>query len=414
MNTRPGNAIYPGFLYRLLSLPLLIAWIFHAIINGSRHGLSSYLAMRSGSGKSSGDDAMIWVHASSVGEVQAVTPLVRAYIDRGEKILFTSFTATGYRAIQEIFSDSVHSGVIPFDFIYNCGRFFNQHAIRLALIMETELWPELLYQARRRGIPLLQINARLSAKSSDAPAFVRRLLKATLGYFSKILTRSEKDRDALLALGADPEIIAICGNLKSYNADSEFPLRLIERDYLILASSHEGEEQQFLQLCPADYIGPLLVIAPRHPDRSGSIQNRIDQIGLSYAVRSEQQAIDNDTQVYLADTLGELKSLMAHARIVVMGGSFDNTGGHNLNEAAALGRAMITGPSDDNITEDISMLGNGKGVLQVADMQQCWQTIQDLLDHPDRAEALGKEAKSRLASQPDIISIYMQAIEPWS
>ena len=414
MSTRLGIATSPGVFYRLLSLPLLIAWIIHAIINGSRHGLSSYLAMRSGSGKSSGDDAMIWVHASSVGEVQAVTPLVQAYIDNGEKLLFTSFTATGYQAIQKNFAERVHGAVIPFDFYYCCRRFFDHHRIKLALIMETELWPELLYQARGRDIPLLQINARLSAKSSDAPAFVRRWLKTALGYFSKFLTRSEKDRDALLALGADPEKIAICGNLKSLNHDSEIPLRLIERDYLILASSHEGEEKQFLKLRPVDFIGPLLVIAPRHPDRSGSIQNQIAQLGLRYAVRSELQGIDDDTQVYLADTLGELKSLMAHARIVVMGGSFDNTGGHNLNEAAALGRAMITGPSDYNIAEDISMLGNGKGVLQVADMQQCWQKIQDLLDHPDRTEALGEEAKSRLASQPDIISIYMQAIEPWS
>jgi len=403
----------PGLAYRLLSLPLLIFWVVHAIINGARHGLPGYLAMRRGSCKSSGDDTMIWVHASSVGEVQAVTPLVQAYLDKGEKMLFTSFTATGFKAIQRNFADRVHSAVIPFDFYWTCRRFFSHHQIKLALIMETELWPELLYQACKHNIPLLQINARLSGKSIDAPTFVRGLLTTTLGYFTQILTRSEKDREALLALGADPEKIIISGNLKSFDRGSDFPARLINADYLILASSHEGEERQFLQQRPADFDDLLLVIAPRHPDRSSAIQKQIDQFGLAYAVRSESQAVAKDTQVYLADTLGELKSLMAHARIVVMGGSFDNTGGHNLNEAAALGRAMITGPSDSNIAEDISMLGNGKGILQVADMQQCWQTILDLLDHPHRAEALGMEAKNRLARQPDIISIYMKAIEPW-
>ena len=403
----------PGLAYRLLSLPLLIFWVVHAIINGARHGLSGYLAMRRGSCKSSGDDTMIWVHASSVGEVQAVTPLVQAYLDKGEKMLFTSFTATGFKAIQRNFADRVHSAVIPFDFYWTCRRFFSHHQIKLALIMETELWPELLYQACKRNIPLLQINARLSGKSIDAPTFVRGLLTTTLGYFSQILTRSEKDREALLALGADPEKIIIPGNLKSFDQDSEPPVRLIKGEYLILASSHEGEEREFLQQRPAEFDDLLLVIAPRHPNRSDTIQKQIEQLGLAYAVRSESQVIGKQTRVYLADTLGELKSLMAYARIVVMGGSFDNTGGHNLNEAAALGRAIITGPSDSNIAEDISMLGNGKGILQVADMQQCWQTILDLLDHPHRAEALGMEAKIRLARQPDIISIYMKAIEPW-
>jgi 3-deoxy-D-manno-octulosonic-acid transferase len=260
---------------------------------------------------------------------------------------------------------------------------------------------------------LLQINARLSGKSIDAPTFVRGLLTTTLGYFSQILTRSEKDREALLALGADPEKIIIPGNLKSFDQDSEPPVRLIKGEYLILASSHEGEEREFLQQRPAEFDDLLLVIAPRHPNRSSAIQKQIDQFGLAYAVRSESQTVAKDTQVYLADTLGELKSLMAYARIVVMGGSFDNTGGHNLNEAAALGRAIITGPSDSNIAEDIDMLGNGKGILQVASMQQCWQVIRNLLDHPERAETLGLEAKNRLARQPDIISIYLQAIEPW-
>jgi 3-deoxy-D-manno-octulosonic-acid transferase len=368
----------PGAAYRLLSIPLYLFWILHAVKHGFKHGLPAYLAMRMfGFG---GGETPTWVHASSVGEVRAVTPLVHLLLERGEKILFTSFTATGYRAIAQNFADRVTRGVIPFDNAWHCRGFFRRHRVRLGLVMETELWPELLYQARRQGVELLQINARLSRKSLDTRGFVRRLLTSTLGYFGRILTRNEKDRDALLSLGADPDCVRIVGNLKSHIDLAQNPQRLIERDYLILASSHAGEELLFLESRPAGLEGRLLVVAPRHPDRSAAIQSQIERLGMRYAVRSKAQPIAPDTEVYLADTLGELKSFLAHAGVVVMGGSFDNTGGHNLIEPASLGCAIVTGPSDGNIAEDIEMLGDG--VVQVEDMGACWREITRLLEQP--------------------------------
>ena len=134
---------------------------------------------------------------------------------------------------------------------------------------------------------------------------------------------------------------------------------------------------------------------------------------MNFAVRSKAQAIEQNTEVYLADTLGELKSLLAYARVVIMGGSFDTTGGHNLLEPAALGCAIITGPSDSNIAEDIKILGINSGVLQVKSMAACWQAIAELLENPVRAEALGRGAQSRLAQQPDIIQRYLAAIKPY-
>ena len=130
------------------------------------------------------------------------------------------------------------------------------------------------------------------------------------------------------------------------------------------------------------------------------------------SVRSKAQAIDAGTEVYLADTLGELISLMAFAGIVVMGGSFDSTGGHNLIEPASLGKAIITGPSDSNIVDDIAMLGNGEGVLQVDDIDACWNAIRELLEDPDRARDLGQQARSKLARQPDVVQAYLDAISP--
>ena len=406
---KPGS---PGAGYRLLSLPLYLFWILHGLRHGLKHGLPGYLWMRI-FGFDSRDSEQVWVHASSVGEVRAISPLVHALIQQGEAVLFTSFTATGYQAILRQFSDSVSSGVIPVDQYWHCRRFFSRHRIKLGLVMETELWPELLYQARRRNLDLLLVNARLSRKSLDAGGFVRGLLKTTLGYFNRILTRNNRDREALLSLGADANQVTIVGNLKTRIETSQPPGRLIERDYLILASSHTGEEQRFLEARPPELADILLVLAPRHPDRSAVIQTQLERLGLRFAVRSKAQPLASDTQVYLADTLGELKSLMAFAQVVVMGGSFDTTGGHNLVEPASLGCAIITGPSDANIVDDIEMLGIGSGVLQVTTMEDCWREISRLLAQPQQARALGREAQSRLARQPDVVKAYMGAIEAY-
>jgi len=395
-----------------LSLPLFLFWTLHALIHGFKRSLPRYLSLRTTGFASDGQDR-VWVHAASVGEVHAVTPLVQALMQQGEKILFTSFTATGYQAIQHGFFDSVYSGVIPFDNCWHCRRFFQRHNIKLGLVMETELWPELLYQARKQGIPLLLVSARLTPKSLHAGKFVSGLLSTTLAYFTHILARSGKDRQALLSLGVSEDRITLPGNLKSHAQPAPRQSRQIERDYLILASSHQDEEQQFLQARPAKFEHLLLVLAPRHPDRSAAIQIQIERLGMNCAVRSKAQAIEQTTEVYLADTLGELKSLLAYARVVIMGGSFDTTGGHNLLEPAALGCAIITGPSDSNIAEDIKMLGLNDGVLQVESMATCWQAITELLENPARAEALGREAQSRLTQQPDIIQQYLVAIEPY-
>jgi 3-deoxy-D-manno-octulosonic-acid transferase len=403
----------PGLAYRLLSIPLYLFWILHAVKHGAKHGLPGYLSMRLFGFAGDGGGDRVWVHASSVGEVRAVSPLVQALVRQGEAVLFTSFTATGYQAIRHQFSDAVTSGVIPLDSIWNCRGFFRRHRIKLGLVMETELWPELLYQARRQQVELILVNARLSRKSLDAGGFVRGLLTRSLGYFRLILTRNQRDLEALLSLGASAQRTTIIGNLKTHIESGQQHSRLIERDYLILASSHSGEELQFLEARPAQLADRLLVLAPRHPERGAAIEIQLEKLGLRFAVRSKAQAIGDDTEVYLADTLGELGSLLAYARIVIMGGSFNTTGGHNLIEPANLGCAIITGPSDSNIVEDIDMLGAGSGVLQVENMEACWREITRLLENPEQAEALGREAQSRLAQQPNIVQDYLAAIKPY-
>jgi 3-deoxy-D-manno-octulosonic-acid transferase len=402
----------PGLVYRLIALMLYPLWVIHSLLHGRRYAVDRYRSMRMSRNRPADHQSRIWVHAASVGEVRAIAPLVHRLMDAGHKILFTSFTATGFQAIERDFADSVRSSVIPIDCYWHCRQFFAQNNIKLGLVMETELWPELLYQARHHDIELLLINARLSARSLQANRFVRALLARTLGYFARILTRSREDQEALQSLGASPARIRIAGNLKAQQQVLRDPLRLVEREYLLLASSHAGEELSLLTSRPAAAGSMLLVIAPRHPARSKTIQAELDGLGLRCAVRSESQPVTAETEVYLADTLGELGQLMAHARVVIMGGSFDDTGGHNLIEPAGLGCAIITGPSDSNIRADIKMLGAGQGVIQVADVDACWSAVIDLLAQPGRAQALAQEAQARLARQPDILQAYLDEIAP--
>ncbi len=160
---------------------------------------------------------------------------------------------------------------------------------------------------------------------------------------------------------------------------------------------------------PPQWQKQLIVIAPRHPKRSESIQKMLNTAGIRFTVRSLSQPINEQTQVYLADTLGELKAFMAHASIVIMGGSFDQTGGHNLIEPASLGCAIITGPSDSNISNDIRFLGDG--IIQVKDMEACWQQVEYFLADPARATALGQKALEVIKAETDVLENYLNEIK---
>jgi len=401
----------PGFSYRLISFLLLPLWLIHALWHGYKQGMASYLRFRVWGKHKKSKNPLVWIHAASVGEVEAVTPLVRALISQGEAVLFTSFTATGYRTIQRNFAGSVEQSIIPIDIGWVCARFIQQRNIKLCLLMETELWPELLYQTAHKGIPIIQLNARLSRKSLEAPRLIRKFLHRSMTYITLHLTRNDNDRDNLMQLGAQQQNIKIVGNLKSaIELSANYP-KLIERDYLLFASSRDNEEDLLLSQRPAGLENQLIVIAPRHPTRSKVIQQQLSQLGLNYAIRSLSQAITAQTEVYLADTLGELKALMAHARVVVMGGSFDQSGGHNIIEPAALACAIITGPSDSNIREDIALLGDGVGIFQVRDMAECWEKITLLLDNLDQSKALGEQALQAVRNQAEILDRYLTEIK---
>ncbi len=402
----------PHFRYRLLSLLLLPFWVVHALIHGLRNHENQYLWQRLGLVRYSPQDS-IWIHASSVGEVTLIEPLVRQLVKQ-TPVTVTTFTASGYQHAQRILPGAVLIRVLPIDFWPLARRFLRGHGFRLGLVAETELWPEILYQASALGLPLLQINARMSKKTLHANQLLKPLIRRTLQYFDAFLTRHESDGANLEAMGVAADHIRLCGNLKQATPEIEpaYPC-LIKRPYLLFASTHAPEEENIINLMQTMKWPLLCVIAPRHPQRAAELMAIIQRTGLSVAQRSAGQEINADTHIYLADTLGELRALLQHAELVVMGGSFNTVGGHNVLEATALGKAVITGPADSNINDDIKVLQRHDAIIQVDGYPQLQQQLQRLLEHPDQRAALEENARKATRARADVLTTYLQTIDTY-
>lgn len=400
----------PGLKYRLLSVALFFFWIVHALWHGVKYRQFNYLWKRLGLSPGT-RGPHIWVHASSVGEVELVRPLL-GVLSKQHAILLTTFTASGYQHAERIMPETITIQILPIDFYPISKAFIHRHAFKLALIAETELWPETLYLLKASSVPLLQVNARLSAKSLQSARWIRQILQQTLEYFDLHLTRSQKDVEKFMLMGVDQNKISITGNLKYAHSGEDIQYEnLIGRPYILFASTHSPEELLFAQLLKTHSVKDLMVIAPRHPQRASEILKSLQTLGLSIQQRSQKEGISEHTQLYLADTLGELKALMAHARLVVMGGSFADIGGHNVLEPARLGKAVITGPSDSNIRHDLELLLQHQAIIQVANEDELRHQLNTLLDHPQAVEKLACNAKNLVAGQDHILDDYLQAIE---
>ena len=412
----------PSFGYRLLSSGLFLVWLLHALFQALKNRQINYLWQRLGFASADARKA-IWIHAASVGEVELVEPLLLALAD-SHPVILTTFTATGFQHALRIMPDDISVQVLPIDVLPISRAFFRRHRFKLGLIAETELWPESLYQAKKQNFPLIQINARLSEKSLQNPEWIKNILCNTLEYFDAHLTRTETDIEALLSMHVPADKIRICGNLKFAIKGIINPLtlnKLIDRPYLLFASTRETEELLFAPLIQSlqqnneitDPSIQLVVLAPRHPTRAKEIITALKPFNFNLKQRSKGEPVTQDTQIYLADTLGELKPLMAHARLVVMGGSFKNIGGHNILEPAQLGKAIITGPSDNNIRQDIALLKQQNAIIQVQDTEELKVQLKQLLTQPERIDELSKNALKVTQQQQSVLNNYLKSIKHW-
>jgi 3-deoxy-D-manno-octulosonic-acid transferase len=409
---RPRARRLDWWRYRLALAALAPAIVLYTLWKGLRYRDLRYVRERLG--LAAPGAAELWLHAASVGEVNAALPLLRGLLQRygTGRLLVTTNTPTGARALARQLPAVAH-GYLPVDWRFAVDRFLAGARPRLALIMETELWPALYAGCAARGVPPIVVNGRLSPRTLRTAAWLRRLYAEALGGCAAVLARAECDRAGFLRLGAAPDRCETVGNIK-FAAAAAGPIApvVLGRPYVVAASTREGEETPLLQAWRQTARGDrVLVIVPRHPERLPAIRRRLDAAGARYSVRSRGEAVDAATEVYLADTFGELAGFYAGADAVFVGGSLVPKGGQNLIEPAALGRPVVVGPHMENFQAETRLLLQAEAVRQVGSPAALAATLSELLAEPAAAAALGLRARAAVAAEADVAERYLSAIE---
>lgn len=365
----------------------------------------------------------LWVHAVSVGEVIAAAPLIRAWQHRHPDwaILLTTTTPTGSAQVHRLFGEGVEHVYLPYDLPGAVRRFFDRTRPSLGVIMETELWPNLAAEGARQGIPLVLANARLSERSMRGYVKLKPLVRDTLACFALIAARGPEDAARFIALGAPPARVEALGNLKfDLELAPEVVLRGQQwravlgtgRPVWIAASTHPGEERQLLkahQKVLAVHPDALLLLAPRHPERTSELVQMIEAMGLRYVLRSRFLPLtqpfscegarvnlwpnpaerNQASQIMLIDTLGELMDFYAASDLAFVGGSLVPHGGHNPLEPISLKRPILTGPHIDNFSEIYEGLLDQHAVLIVDTPDSLAKHVNDFLNDGARRHTIG-------------------------
>ncbi len=343
---------------------------------------------------------LIWVHAVSVGETRAAQPLIEGLLARwpDHRILLTGMTPTGRATGREVYGDRVIQAYLPYDYPGAVGRFFRHFSPAFGVLMETEIWPNLLHAARRAGVPVVLANARLSVRSARGYGRFRRLVGPAFAALSGVAAQTRGDAERLLALGV--ETAEVSGNLKfdvrppadKLALGRQWRQAIGSRPVWLAASTREGEELLILEAWRrAAVSGALLVLVPRHPQRFDEVAALLRQQGLP-AVRRSAGLPATDTAVWLGDSMGEMAAYYSLADLAFIGGSLLPLGGQNLIEAAACGCPVLVGPHTFNFlqaTEDAIAAGAAQ---RVGDAGELGERVADLL------RDAGRLASMRLAA----------------
>ena len=340
---------------------------------------------------------VIWIHSVSVGETIASMPLVKALRKHypNHAFLITTMTPTGSDRVKAIYGDSVAHSYIPYDLPCALSRFFKRINPAIAIIIETELWPNTIAACHKRKIPTVVANARLSERSANGYAKLGGLTRSMLQQLSVIACQNSEDGERFLQLGLPKESLQITGSVKfDITLSKEVQaaasqLRTFwetgfdrKAQIFIAASTHDGEEQRiidaFLQL-KQRYNDLLLILVPRHPERFNPVYELACNNGLRVIRHSQQETISCDTDVILGDTMGEMMKLFAASDIAFVGGSLINRGGHNVLEPAAVGLPVLSGTYTFNFQEITSSLEKAEGLIRVENTNDLIREISRLL-----------------------------------
>jgi 3-deoxy-D-manno-octulosonic-acid transferase len=370
-------------------------------------------------------DQPIWVHAVSMGEVNAAVPLIDALMRRyaGTPFVITTVTPTGSMRVQKLYGDRVFHVYLPYDLPASVRRFLDRVRPRLAVIMETEIWPNLFFACHDRKVPIVIANARLSERSLRGYGPVRPLARRAIRRASQVAAQSQPDAERLIRLGANRHRLKVVGNTKY---DMRVPDGLeaegarlraswgAERPVWIAASTHEGEELAVIEAHARvlrRYPDAVLLWAPRHPERFRNVAQACRQFGFETATRSEDGVGRPGIQCFVGDTLGELMTFYAASDVAFVAGSLQPIGGHNVLEPAALGKPVLVGPEMHNFEEITATLEAADAILRVRDATSLADTVTRQFSHPDEARATGARALAVFLAERGAVERVMTIID---
>jgi 3-deoxy-D-manno-octulosonic-acid transferase len=357
----------------------------------------------------------IWVHAASVGEVKASIPLLKHITSLGYEVLLTTVTSAGRQYGATLKIKGLNISYAPLDSMISTLYAVHRLKPKTLVIIETELWPNMILAAALNGVSIVSVNARLTQKALNGYMYIHPVMRFLLKRFKLICVQTVEDRDRFLKLGAETKAIQITGNIKYAIAPNRIPSSVMnlkkifsDRHIIIAGSTHQGEEQiviNCLLSLKQVFNMPLLILAPRHLNRIDEVEILIKQASLNSMKRSSMDGhIPTDTiDILLLDTIGELADIYSIGDAIFVGGSMVPIGGHNLLEVVIHKKPVIYGQHIDTIRDFVSLL-NGNGGIMAHDENELCEAMKDLLEHSDKAEALGKKAFDLIAQRVDTLN----------
>jgi len=374
-----------------------------------------------------GSDQAIWMHAVSVGEVQAIQPLARALAQRhpNDPLVISTITPTGFTVASKLLSDHAIIAYFPLDVRWCVRRTLDALHPRCLVLVESEFWPNMIRLAKARGIPMVVVNGRISLRAFQRYRLVAPWLRHVLGHIDVFLMQTQADADRAIAIGAPPDRVQVLGSLKwdasltakpSSTAVSELAKQIGcngQERVLVAGSTHRGEEEALLKtFTELRTVEPALrlIMAPRHLERLAEVEALVRERGLNSRRLSRPESADWD--VGLVDTFGQLPLYYGMASVVFVGGSLIPHGGQNPLEAASVGKPIVFGPFMQNFHEIAEQLVSHGAARQLADRAELGRTLQQLLTDRQQAEELGRRAQELVGRLSGVTSRTLDALIP--
>ena len=367
---------------------------------------------------------VIWFHCVSVGEFNAAKPLIDKIFLKFplHQIVITTTTITGSEAVENHYKKRVIHCFFPFDVPFIVSLFLKKIKPLACILLETEIWPNLITKLKHQNIPTMLVNARLSDRSfKKYNKFSPKLVSSTLNSLSIICSQNESSSKRFISLGASKKNITITGSLKfdsnePNNLETIQALKKItgDRKIVAFASTREGEELQIIKsyLALQTKFNALLLIIPRHPERFNEVFNIASENGLNVKRRSLADHCEKDTDILIGDSMGEMMSYFSISDIAFIGGSLSNNGGQNMLEAASLSKPIIFGPSVFNFEEISKKLLDDESAIQVSSAEELMQAISELLLDNEKRKLIGQSAKTTFENNRGAVARVFKAIAP--